>query len=244
MSRTLLAAALLLAACDTEVDAVDPADGAEILATVAYGDSTVRFHAGDEVAFVSETSDAEATSLLAELLPLELTPLELHGLLTTDAAPDALVRHHEVRAELLDLPVQPRTADEILDALDLVQTSSSYIEQLHTTSCTNSSDLSWFRGIWQSMGWNWGWYWRSSATGHKYTATASNRDVFMTHLCNQNRPGYVSHCALGGKNNSACQIVAIGERSVIYGLGNADYRGLQTSWLGTTGAYKLGAAAP
>lgn len=89
---------------------------------------------------------------------------------------------------------------------------------------------------------NWWRYWNASSTAAKSFAPTNSKSVFLSHLCNKNRGGTVSHTVQAGSPYlGATQVVPIGQRSFMYGLGETMYTAWQSG--GTSGRYRFGASA-
>lgn len=248
-TAALFLSLLSLAACAEEetgyvADALpDEAapESQKAVAVVEYGASTLSFYVSDDhqVGVVAELSDEGVLPFIDTLAEVNPTPLEVFGLVSDDEPPLALVEHHLAVAPDLGLDDEPRGHE------DLVFTGMAdpfVSDSLYAADC-GSADKDWHVDRKETYEADWSMYWNVTSSSIKTFTTSSTKSLFLSHLCNKARSGTVYHTtSASGTSAYITQVVPIGQRSSMIGLGDATWSTIQRT-AGGSGRYRLGALA-
>lgn len=238
-----LAAALVIVvgACDesgtvTDVgpeapgpDAPDASDTLPVEPTleVDHGVYSLTFVEDDDGVAVVEYAPADAPPLLDVLVAEDATALEILRAVSPNVeAPAALVRAHQESDR-----VSAATGVRDLSALIEPATSTGGVAFDLTTfydgaDCSYSSDLAYFKAMWQFLGWNWRWYknWKP-ATDWYYSARTPPTKYVRAHTCNnaRNISGNEYTWGVYRRSSATCEalpftmVVYPGHRGVFHG---------------------------
>lgn len=151
---------------------------------------------------------------------------------------------NELRSGDLDRTEEP-VASEITASTGTA--AAPTVKGLYPTTCSFQADGPVFDAMWQSLGWNWHWYYSGQAVYKSTPPVYTNR--FRTHLCNHNNgPNRPRHAALVYSPFAyISQEVPKGYRSyiAISQTTKRNWRARRISdYYTESGDYQLGAMAP